>query len=73
MTTKATILRTIREHCIECMGGMQAEVERCTAPECKMFEYRMGKDPKPNAARAAHGKRSSMANPSKDGKNESKV
>ena len=51
MTTKSSILRTIREHCIECMGGMQSEVERCTSPKCNLFSYRMGKDPNPNTAR----------------------
>ena len=57
MTTKATILRTIREHCIGCMGGMQSEVEKCTAPKCKLFEYRMGRDPRVSAKKADNARR----------------
>lgn len=52
MTTKASILRTIREHCLECMGGSPSEVDKCTAPKCNLFALRYGVDPKPNKARS---------------------
>ena len=57
MTTKATILKTIREHCLECMGGSWTEVEQCTAPKCKLFALRFGKDPKPSKSRSDQAKK----------------
>lgn len=41
-------IKSIRKHCIECMGGQVLEVRECTAPECWLYPHRMGKD----AARA---------------------
>jgi hypothetical protein len=61
MTTKATILSTIRQHCLECMGGSPKEVELCTAPNCNLFKFRFGKDPNPNRSKVEQGKKS-MAN-----------
>jgi len=47
MTTKAQILKTIREYCIGCSGGVRDEVARCTVTDCELYPYRMGKDPHP--------------------------
>jgi len=47
MTTKAKILKTIREYCVNCSGGVREEVARCTVTKCELCEYRMGKDPHP--------------------------
>ena len=58
MTTKAHILRTIALQCQECMGSEKARdfeyseehrniVKDCTAPDCLLFPYRLGRDPKP--------------------------
>lgn len=47
MTTKATILKTIRKHCIECAGGSVIEVEMCTSGNCNLYLYSFGKDPEP--------------------------
>ena len=47
MTTKAQILKTIRAYCINCSGGVREEVARCTVTYCELYEYRMGKDPRP--------------------------
>ena len=47
MTTKAKILKTIREYCVNCSGGVREEVARCTVTNCELYEYRMGKDPRP--------------------------
>lgn len=49
MTTKQTILKAIREHCLECRGGSVNAVRHCyklsgTKP-CKLYPYRFGKDP----------------------------
>lgn len=30
----------MRAFCLECMGYESAEVSRCTAPACPLFEYR---------------------------------
>ncbi len=31
----------IRLACLECMGGVQSEVARCTDRECPLYRYRM--------------------------------
>ena len=33
----------MRAFCLECMGYESAEVNRCTAPTCPLFEYRAGR------------------------------
>lgn len=35
----------IRAFCVECMGGMIAEVDRCTSLKCSLYPFRMGKNP----------------------------
>ena len=45
--TKAEILKAIRKNCIECMGGVISEIEKCTSPKCSLFALRAGKDPSP--------------------------
>lgn len=52
MTTKAELLRRIRENCVECMGGVASEVPLCTSPKCKFFEFRTGHDPRPNQSKS---------------------
>jgi hypothetical protein len=58
MTTKTQLLRTIKLQCQECMGSTAARkgnldgeaanlVKECSAPECCLFPYREGKDPRP--------------------------
>ncbi|WP_319506031.1 hypothetical protein [uncultured Methanolobus sp.] len=51
MTTKKTILQTIRKHCLECVCGSIKEVEQCTSENCALYPYRFGKDPKPNSSK----------------------
>ena len=31
----------IRNHCLECVGYVVSEVERCTSPECWLYPWRM--------------------------------
>lgn len=57
MTTKAEILKAIRNQCIECMGGQVREVALCTSPMCSLFEFRHGTDPHPNENKVQAGKR----------------
>jgi hypothetical protein len=48
MSTKKTLLKVIRQQCIDCMGGQLAEIPLCTSPKCSLFAFRMGKDPCPS-------------------------
>ena len=52
MTTKAELLRVILCNCKNCMGGYEGEILKCSAPDCELFPYRMGKDPKPNRTKS---------------------
>ena len=40
--SKAVLWKAIRVFCIECMGGSTAEIERCTAPKCPLYLWRLG-------------------------------
>lgn len=42
---KRPLLRVIRENCIECAGGSEAEVRRCRISVCPFWPYRMGTNP----------------------------
>ena len=42
---KRPLLAVVRQNCIECQGGYQAEVLRCQATGCVFWPYRMGTDP----------------------------
>ncbi|RJR26565.1 MAG: hypothetical protein C4582_01510 [Desulfobacteraceae bacterium] len=57
MTTKKAILKNIRANCIECMGGQAQEVQNCSSPACRLFPYRMGRDPAPSRKGEAARKR----------------
>ena len=46
----ATRKYAIRNFCLECMGYNAAEVRRCTAPECWLYPYRLGRGETPLAA-----------------------
>ncbi len=35
----------IRNHCCECVSWVLSEVEKCTAPECWLYPWRLGKTP----------------------------
>ena len=49
MTTKAKILKTIRENCIDCVVGQIMAIEDCGGEKtCKMYPFRFGKDPTPS-------------------------
>ena len=41
--------RAIRCFCLECCGYQQAEVDRCTAPECHLWPYRFGYGKSPDS------------------------
>lgn len=38
-------VKAIRKFCLDCLGGSYREVERCTATDCALYPFRMGKNP----------------------------
>lgn len=62
MSTKNELLRTIRNHCLECCGGSWVDVQDCTSgpnagpSTCNLWPYRLGKDPNPSESRVEAGK-----------------
>jgi len=40
---KASPLKTIRLHCLECSGGSPIEVKNCPCVACKLYPYRIGR------------------------------
>lgn len=45
MAGKLSPLRAIREKCLDCAGGNDAEVRRCHIERCTLWPFRMGKNP----------------------------
>ena len=43
--TKKPLLKVIRKKCIDCCAGKYSEVKKCTAKDCDLWPYRMGKNP----------------------------
>lgn len=41
-----TPIKAIRAKCVDCCCGNVAEVRRCSAKQCPLYPYRMGKRPK---------------------------
>jgi hypothetical protein len=39
------LLKAIRAKCIDCSGGSRAEVRKCTALACPLWQFRMGTNP----------------------------
>ncbi|MBD5584130.1 MAG: hypothetical protein HDQ88_03540 [Clostridia bacterium] len=35
-------LKAIRRKCLDCSGGVKAEVEKCPACHCPLYPYRQG-------------------------------
>jgi len=59
--TMTTLLKVIRYHCLECVGGSAKEVEKCAAnnPDfyvCPLWAYRMGNPVKSKKQAAASKK-----------------
>lgn len=43
---KFTPIKAIRAKCLECSNNQPKEVRECYIPECPLFIYRLGKNPK---------------------------
>ena len=41
-----TPLKAIRLKCLECSAGNAQEVRLCVIPDCNLYQYRMGHNPK---------------------------
>jgi len=41
----APLTQVIRRKCLDCCGGVQDEVKKCTAVSCNLWAYRMNKNP----------------------------
>ena len=41
-----TPLKAIRAKCLDCSAGQPKEVRFCAIPECPLYAYRFGKNPK---------------------------
>jgi hypothetical protein len=51
MTTKADILRAIRQKCLDCSCHQPSEVRDCPITACDLWPYRFGRDPEPSRTR----------------------
>ena len=40
-----SMAKAIRAHCVECSGGLTAEVRECVIVDCALYPFRMGKRP----------------------------
>ena len=38
----AALLRAIRAHCLDCMGGSREQVAKCNCTRCTLHPHRMG-------------------------------
>lgn len=38
-------ITAIRAHCVQCMGGQVQHVKGCTAKQCPLYEFRLGRNP----------------------------
>ena len=43
-----TPIKAIRAKCLDCCGGVCKMVRECTAPNCPLWPYRLGRRPKIN-------------------------
>ncbi len=44
-TTKATLLKTIHQKCMDCSAYQIKKIELCPSSDCPLWPFRMGKDP----------------------------
>lgn len=44
-TSNQNPVKAIRLKCLDCCAGQRTEVEKCTARQCALFPFRLGKNP----------------------------
>jgi hypothetical protein len=42
---KGTLVKAIKENCLECSGGSRSELRYCTIEHCKLWPFRLGITP----------------------------
>jgi len=42
---KRSVLKAVRENCLDCCGNNRAEVRRCSSVGCSLWVYRLGRNP----------------------------
>lgn len=57
--TAASLLKTIRKHCLECCEGSAQEVKNCASgPDaCALWKYRLGVNPEVSEAKREAGRK----------------
>lgn len=62
MGRKRPSVKTIRKHCLECMGGHRELIINCLTPTCPVRPFRFGKNPNMSPERAKNlvGKRQTV-------------
>ena len=43
---KLTPMKAIRLLCVDCSGYVVADVRDCVIPDCPLYDYRLGRNPK---------------------------
>lgn len=56
---KTPLLKLIRRNCVECAGGNEADVRRCSLVRCPFWPYRMNSNP--HAAEQSPAQRAALA------------
>jgi len=51
MTTKAALLQSVRDKCLDCCCYQPGEVRKCPARACPLWPFRFGRDPEPSPTR----------------------
>jgi hypothetical protein len=51
MTTKASVLQSIRRKCLDCSCYQPSEVQLCPVTTCALWPFRFGRDPQPSRNR----------------------
>lgn len=45
MSENKSPIKAIKEFCLQCCGYQSNEVKNCTAPNCPLYDFRLGKNP----------------------------
>lgn len=55
-------VKAIRAFCLECCGDNRNDVRDCTAPNCALYPFRMGKNPYRTKRELSDEQKEKMAN-----------
>ena len=60
-TTKASLLKTIHQKCMDCSAYQPKEIELCPSDDCPLYPFRMGKDPFKTGREISDAQRENLA------------